>query len=201
MTGKGDAGKKENIFDLTKLVSMENEEELKKESTEITSSDQDKLLENYIEVASSDWDKIPKNTHIRYMRKDGNFRKGGFVKASWISSYGKDKGKKSLQLASNMSYKATKWTIVLDEVDRIWKKNITSNISSNTSNTSNISNGGDTDAVAGLQNQVKTNTELIEHLTKVVENLKIDNARLANDQTRTLNLIKKIYPIIKRPTQ
>lgn len=178
--------KKENIYDLSKLVIMENEEELKKESTEITSIDQDKLLENYVEVASDGWEKIPKNTHIRYLRKDGNFRRGGFVKASWVSSYGKDKGKKSLQLSSNMSYKSTKWTIVIDDIDKIWKKNIS------------IDGSGVPDDYNDMKNMIKANAVAMEHLSKVVEQVKIDNTRLANDQTRTLNLIKRLHNIKKR---
>ena len=50
-----------------------------------------------------------------------------------------------------------------------------------------------------MNNTIKNNTELIEHLTKVVEQLKIDNARISNDQTRLLNLIRKLHPK-RRPT-
>ena len=192
MEGGSKGNKKENIFDLTKLVSMENEEELKKTSTEISSGDQDKLLENYVEVPQEDWDKIPKKTHIRYLRKDGNFRRGGFVRANYVSSYGDNKGKKSIQLASNMSYtKAAKWTISLDEIDKIWKKNI-SDISGSSGNITDTQ-------INDMNNTIKNNTELIEHLTKVVEQLKIDNARISNDQTRLLNLIRKLHPK-RRPT-
>ena len=149
------------------------------------------MLENYEEVPRDEWDQIPKNTHIRYLRKDGAFRRGGFIKANYTSSYGEDKGKQSIQLASNLSYKSSKWTVSFDDLEKIWKKN-NSGVPSNNS----IPNS----QITELANNVKNNKETIEQLNKLISQMRIDITRLTNDNTRTLNLIKKLHNIkMSRP--
>ena len=180
----------DNIFDLTKLIPIENSEELKKESSKIQQLDQNKLLNGYTEVPRADWDKIPKQTHIRYLRKDGNFRKGGYVLTSWIDAYGKNKGKNSLQLANNLSYRATKWSIVLEVIDKIWQKNKSANIPISNESYSTASN-----STNNLQHIVTEHTESIEQIRKTVDLLKTDLVIITNEQKRIINLIKKLHNI------
>lgn len=182
----GDKTKKSdvNIFDLSALAGIQNEEEIKKDSTIITPDDQEKLLKDYTEIKKEEWSEIPTNTHIRYLRKDGAFRRGGFVKNSWIGLHGASKDKKCLQLTSNMSYKSSKWTVCLDDLEKIWQKKQAEqkNIISNE-----------------IQNTIKSNAETNEYLVRSVEQLKIDVAHLNNEQKRIINLIKKLHGIKKTP--
>jgi len=174
--------KPENIFDLTAIVGIQNEEEIKKKSALITEDEQKKLLIEYVEVNKEEWSAIPNNTHIRYLRKDGAFRRGGFIKNSWIGASGISKDKKCLQLAGTMNFKASKWTICLDDIEKIWKKN---------------RNEPDQKNIIDMQNIVKTNAETNEYLVKSVEQLKIDVVHLSNEQKRIVNLIRKIHGIKK----
>lgn len=189
---KKESSEKENIFDLTKLIPMENEEELKKQVTTITSSDQERLLKGYVEAPSDEWEKFALNTHVRYLRKDGSFRRGGFVKNIWVGSIGKNTGKKTMQLASSLSFKSTKWTIVLDDIDKIWKKNTTYDNSQQSESTADVGE---------LKITMTANTEAIEYLTKTVDQIKVDIAKINNEQQRIVNLIKKLHGIRSRSSR
>lgn len=171
----------ENIFDLTKLVAIQNEEQIKKETPAISSDKQAQLLIDYEELPKTEWESIPKTIHIRYLRKDGKFRSGGYVRNIWIDAYGKHKGRKCIQLASAIAYKAPKWSICIDDIDKIWKK----------SGFDNIAQPSPSVDISGI----KTNTESITYLTNSLEQLKINMTRLQNEQRRTLDLIKKIHKI------
>lgn len=39
------------------------------------------MLENYNEVPKSEWFNLPVGTHIRYLKKDGKFQTGGFIRS------------------------------------------------------------------------------------------------------------------------
>lgn len=182
----------ENIFDLTKLVSMENEEQVEIEKNLINKNEQEKLLQNYIEVDKNNWDKIPKNTHIRYLRNDGLFRRGGFIKNIWINSYGTKQGTKCIQLASNMTYKAQKWTVSINDINKIWKKNDIELIQNN-ENTDII-----TSRINILSETIEKNKENIDYLLKITDQLKLTLKQTQNDQQRIMNLIKQIHNKINK---
>lgn len=38
------------------------------------------LLENYNEVQHTEWETLPLGSHIRYLKKDGDFKPGGFIR-------------------------------------------------------------------------------------------------------------------------
>lgn len=170
-----------NIFDLTALVGIQNEQEMKKNTNIITPEEQQKMLKNYSEVESTEWDTIPISTHIRYLRKDGSFRVGGFVKNSWIGLYGASKGKKCLQLSSSQDYKSNKWSICLNDIEKIWKKN-----------TNDLS---EKNSILELKNNIQSYKENIDYLIRTVEQNKIDISKINNEQTRIINLIKKLHNI------
>ena len=171
---------KENIFDLTKLTSFENDVRIKDTSKEITLQDRESLLQGCTEVPRDKWDTLDTDTYIRYLRKDGNFRIGGLVKNIWVSTNGKNIGKKVIQLSSNNSYKSNKWNIVLDDVEKIWKKNTI---------------GSSTTGNSDMEKINKSNIESIEYLTKTVDQLKIDISKINNEQQRIVNLIRKLHNI------
>jgi hypothetical protein len=180
---------KENIFDLTKLVGIQHEEQIKKESNVITPDEQNKMTMGYTEVSQSEWESIPKGAHIRYLRKDGNFRTGGYVRNVWINAYGVNKGRKCVQLASALGYKAKTWTVCFDDVDKIWKQTESENqFGQPMQQMANVDVSG-----------IKTNAESIEYLTKSMDQMKITMTKLHNEQTRIVNLIKKLHNIQSKP--
>lgn len=171
-----------NIFDLTALVGIQNEQEVKKKDNTITPEAREKMLQNYSELNNTEWESIPILKHIRYLRKDGAFRMGGIVKNLFIGLYGTSKGKKCIQLASSPDYKSTKWTICLNDIEKIWQKN-------------NDTGSSDTNLSPEIKNKIQSNNESIEYLLRTVEQNKIDIAKIVNEQTRIINLIKKLHNI------
>jgi hypothetical protein len=173
-----------NIFDLTALVGVQNEQELKKTVNTVTIDEQEKMLQDYEEIPSTDWSTITPSTHVRYLRKDGAFRRGGFVKNSWIGLYGTSKGKKCLQLSSTQSYKSAKWTICFDDIDKIWQKKI------------ELTRFNEKNTISPeMCTTIQSNKESVEYLVRTVEQIKIDVSKINNEQTRIINLIKKLHNI------
>ncbi len=182
----------ENIFDLTKLVEIQHEEQVKKDALLVSPEDQARMLTGYDEVPRSEWDTIPKDFHVRYLRKDGNFRRGGYVRNTWISASGKRKGSTCIQLAGSSNFKATSWVVCFDDIDKLWKKNANAQ-------PQQVANAVPAQAMADVSG-IKTNTESIEYLTKSIDQIKINMTRLQNEQTRIVNLIKKLHHIKSQPT-
>ena len=46
-----------------------------------------------------------------------------------------------------------------------------------------------------MHNTIQSSKESIEYLTRTVDQLKIEIAKINNEQTRMVNLIKKLYNI------
>jgi hypothetical protein len=172
-----------NIFDLSTLVDIQHEQELKKTTNTISIDEQTKMLQNYDEVERAEWAAILPSSHVRYLRNDGAFRRGGFVKNSWVGLYGSSKGKKCLQLSSSQSYKSAKWTICLDDIEKIWKRS------------QSIQTGEKNIISPEVQTTIQANKESIEYLVRTVDQLKIDISKINNEQTRIINLIKKLHNI------
>jgi hypothetical protein len=77
----------------------------------------DKLI-GYIAVPANLWGKIPKGAHVRYIRKDGAFRTGGFVNSNTL----KEGGKRVLHLKTSFDGNGVSFPIDLSEVATIHKK-------------------------------------------------------------------------------
>ena len=174
----------ENIFDLTKLAKIELDHEVKPKAAMISSEEQQKLLNEYAEVPREDWIKLTDGDIIRYLRKDGIFRKGGLFKNSWIGTSGRNKDKHCIQMApliskynNNGNNNGNTWTICHDDIDKIWKKKRL---------TLEIPQEG---------SKMSIMEEKIEFLTRTTEQQKIDLLKLKNEQTRIINLIKKLHNI------
>lgn len=175
---------KDNIFDLTKLAPIELDHELQQTSTIITIDEQNKLLEEYDELPCEEWGNLTLNDCVRYLRKDGSFRKGGYFKNSWIGSFGKQNGKKCMQLSSAPHFKSAKWTVCYNDLDKLWvKKN------------NQICTSNPTAVDPELKNIINAQQETIEYMSKSVEQLKIDMLKINNEQKRIINLIKKLHGI------
>ena len=112
----------DNIFDLSKRTPV-----TKTESSEITPEEQEILLKGYLQIPTEQWSNIKKYWHIRYERKGGLFRRGGFVNSIWQKSDKDGKVKKYIQLVMNPNKKPDKttnpyWTIELSTLDKIWRR-------------------------------------------------------------------------------
>ena len=176
-----------NMFDLASIIGIQNEQEIKQASAIVSADEQKQLLQNYEEIDVNKWSDIQPPVHIRYLRKDGAFRRGGFVKNVWVGINGNTKGKKCIQLSSSMyyTYKTTKWTVCFDDIDKIWRKKEVFSVGTNEKNIISPE----------VHNTIQSSKESIEYLTRTVDQLKIEIAKINNEQTRMVNLIKKIYNI------
>ena len=197
MGGKnGDESKPDNIFDLSKLATADDGHETyggasKKNTGQASSAkkgailpaEQEQLLQNYTEVLKEDWEKIPPGIHIRYLRNDGTFRRGGVVKNIVSVLNGRDKDGTMIQLSYSAAYNSKSWNITLSHIDRIWQANAAATSTSAASSTGNVSQ------------DMTGSTEKIEYLTKSIDQIKIDISKINNEQQRIVNLIKKLHNI------
>lgn len=88
----------------------------------LSDSDKLKLLEGYKKYEdSSVWNSIPVGSHVRLLKKNGTFIRGGFVVAFYVAD-----GKSYLLLENNKYNRNTpnyiKFKIKLDDVKRIFAK-------------------------------------------------------------------------------
>lgn len=167
---------KENIYDLDAIVGKNEDVEVKRATPAIiTDDDMDELLVGYKLLPNSEWKTLKHYNHIRYQRKDGTFRKGGYIKNIWMNT---DTNKIKMELAGNLNYGARTWTINLQYIEKIWLK---------------------IDAVSApaLTDMTEMN-EKIEKLEQVCASLTKEIVRMNNEQKRVLTLIKKINDKVGR---
>lgn len=175
------SGTRTGIFDLSQLVPKNNDIEVKYGSSQGQNQgnsrdvDQASLLIGYIEVEPSQWDKLPYRTHIRYLRTDNTFRKGGFVKSVVHTTDQENKPTIKIDLVSNFSPSAIAWSIYKGNTKTIWKK-------MDDTLQPQIQSVDITD----LKDSIEFLKQSLESVTKEIVNIK-------NDQTRTVNLIKKLH--------
>ena len=88
---------------------------------EYTPAEQEELLEGYHEVAPELWDKIPQNAHIRALKGDGKFLRGGFVRNHWVDGEGqKTTTIKTTFDERNSGYKT--FPLKHTKLAKLWKK-------------------------------------------------------------------------------
>lgn len=89
------------------------------------------LIQDCIEVAKVDWNKLKKGDHVRYIRHDGSYKKGGYV--GGISNKLKKGEKETGQylwlyfsrddaMGINRKKGASVYAIKLSEINRLWKR-------------------------------------------------------------------------------
>jgi hypothetical protein len=159
------------IFDLKLLAgSSSNDIEIKKNTlTEINKEDQNTLLIGYELVDKNEWKNLQQATHIRYLRKDGLFRKGGYIKAIWNTD-----NNIRIDLVTNFNYNAISWSIYSNNVEKIWKKT-----------SENIEH-------SIINNDLIELKEKIDDLDEITKILKIEIQKIINEQKRLIELIRKI---------
>ncbi len=90
-------------------------------STKYTSEQIRELLKGYMRVDAESWSDIPTNSHIRYIKKDGSFVRGGFVTNHWLNKT----GKKFIHVANGFNKNAQgykTWPVAHENVSQIYKK-------------------------------------------------------------------------------
>ena len=175
--------KKENIFDLSKIVSNTNDIEIS--GDEVSESS---LLVGYEPVDPKEWANLSPRTHIRYLNKDGTMRRGGFVSKIWSKKDLKGNAYILIDLVANYGKNSSKWSISSTKVEKIWRKE--------GSDYEDVTVNSVPTAAKGVDSQVlKDLGDDIEYCKKSIQHITIEIQKIKNEQTRTLELIKKLHNI------
>lgn len=79
-------------------------------------------LEGYIVTPREQWQGLPIGTHIRYIRKSGEFRSGGFIREKTTNDDGESMFTLENDKVNRSSAKYRTFPIVLNEIDVIYHK-------------------------------------------------------------------------------
>lgn len=93
-----------------------NKEEPKKVIS-YTKEKKNEMLEGYLLINKKKWYTIPLDSHIRYIRNDGKFVAGGFVKRKW-----EKEDKKFFLLGKSLYDNNRTWVTELSKLKTIYKK-------------------------------------------------------------------------------
>jgi hypothetical protein len=117
-----------------------------------------KLLVGYIAVPKQNWVDIPTDSHIRYIKSDGTFIRGGFVISQNIKN-----GKYFMYLTNNLYNSPNKknWPVSFDNITTIYKK-----VDKN--------NSVEVDVIKAK------NIEIIQQINKLVDVVKSQGIRIEN---------------------
>lgn len=170
-----DVKKSSNSKHSNKKSSKSKHSKYKKYPSKSYNNDQiKKLLVGYIEVGKNKWAEIPVGAHIRYIKNDGTFVRGGFVTNHWLNK----EGKQFIHIANNLN-KGTPnyatWPMAHESVARVFKK-------------PDAKSGIELDAVRG-----KT-AEIIGQINKLVDVVKEQKKRIDASETD----IKRLYAVVKK---
>lgn len=162
----------DNIFDLSKLAKQSNDIEIKSEQIEIN--------DNYELVDKENWSKIPYKTFIRYLRKDGSLRKGGFIKTIWKTKDTSGQDTLKIDLISGFGFNGTEWSIYSSSIEKIWKRK---------------------ENMTEIEQPTIKNTEIddmkeeLQYLKRSIDHIKKELQNISNEQMRIVQLIKKLHNI------
>lgn len=169
----------ENIFDLTQIGNRVADIQAEHIRPIITPVNRAELLTDYTSVDSHNWINIQPGTHIRYLRQDGEFRKGGFIND--VTETQDKEGNNTLRFDLVSDYKPTaiKWSLFGSSIDKIWAK-LPIEVQQPTPVPTSVINE--------LKQELKICKETIQMLQKEVQ-------KINNEQMRTVLLIKKLHNI------
>jgi hypothetical protein len=106
----------DNPYDLTKLVTMGGLIEKHKYKPEVfTGEEQKEMLRGFERVPKESWAALAVGTFIRYIRKDGEMRKGGYIR--YVDPAGEFM---SVSLTPPAQQSKT-WRLPLNGVAQIWR--------------------------------------------------------------------------------
>lgn len=167
----------DNIFDLSKIVTPSNDVEAKP----IDEVNQEALLLGYDLTLPIDWKSIPYGSYIRYLRKDGSFRKGGIVQGVWANTDKIGNEIVKIDIMAGYGTRTTKWSITSNNIEKIWVKK-----SQQTQLQSQSQSQYHADNINELREDVDMCKESIKHLTKEIQ-------KIQTDVVRVIALIKKLH--------
>jgi len=102
----------DNIFDLSALAEPPNDVEVQPKQ-----HDKAALLVGYDEVPRELWQSIAVNAQIRYLRKDGKFVPGGYVRGVFIEG-----DHVSIHMAYGSGAGLREWRVSTAKILKIWQK-------------------------------------------------------------------------------
>lgn len=157
-------------FDLRAKGGEKKEPEKEKEkevpqyqSTHYTDEEREKLLIGYVEVPEEAWMLLRPHTHIRYLTKEGLFRRGGFIHNV------KTKGKPQIFIETGLVAGApgyAKWPVTLEDVETLWKKRTVEDVQIASADDSRVSN-----LEALVEKQSREIKKIIEIMSKLNEKI------------------------------
>ena len=130
------------------------------------------LLIGYAEVSPSQWKDIPIISHIRYVKKDGTFVRGGFV-------INNDNG--VMQLANNLNKQApgyTTWFASHVSLSKIYKK------------------GAAESHPEEIKVETNRQTDIIRQMNKLIDAVKQQKTRLDTQEIE----LKRLQQVVKKIT-
>lgn len=89
-----------------------------KKVTDWTEEKKAEALVGYKELSEEEWSKLPVRAHVRYLRKDGSWKPGGYVR----NHFTKD-GQSGMYLENKFDSKAAgyaSWPIMQLDIKKIW---------------------------------------------------------------------------------
>ena len=107
------------MFNITGGKSVSDKSGSEKKSKKLEPEDIKKLLVGYISVNKQNWSDIPIDSHIRYVKLDGTFVRGGFLTSINIKN-----GKYFMYLTNNLYNSSNKknWPVAFDNITTLYKK-------------------------------------------------------------------------------
>ena len=162
-----------NMFDIKNKKTQEKIIEKKTyEKKTHTSENIRELLIGYTEVPPSQWKEIPVVSHIRYVKKDGTFVRGGFV-------INNDNG--VMQLANNLNKQAlgyTAWFASHASLSKIYKK------------------GAAESHPEEIKVETNRQTDIIRQMNKLIDAVKQQKTRLDTQEIE----LKRLQQVVKKIT-
>jgi hypothetical protein len=183
----------ENIYDLSKLNIAYSQNTNGGEVANSYST----LLKGYELVDRAVWDKIPRRSHIRYLRTDGKFVKGGFVTSISHTTGIDGKHTFMINLASNLSFNNAKpWSIYQNNIEKIWKK-IDTGIPDIQSQQQPQQQSQPYAQSVSLEefNELK---EKVDKYEEYFRHIKIDMQRIKDEASSIVKVIKTFHPPPKK---
>jgi hypothetical protein len=165
----------DNIFDLSKIAGSSSDVE--KKIPVITEKDIDKSLIGYELVVPDEWKRLQYGTLIRYLRKDGAFRKGGVVQG--VCEITDSSGENIVKIEMKPEYVSSmaKWAVTSSNIEKIWAKQ--------QPKSSFIT------PIHGLED-IKEDLEMCKNSIKQISK---EIQKMHSEQMRIVNLIKKLHHI------
>lgn len=163
------------VFDMASLSGPSNDVEIKPKRP----VDIDAIIADSELVPPSEWKNIPIGSKIMYLKKDGEFRKGGIVQNIWA---GTDNNSIKIDITAGYGVKAIYWTIRCEKIDKIWIKRASSTVQQNIAPSTDI---------ADLRDDVKNCKSAILAITKEIQILN-------NDIRKLTSIVDRLHTKIQR---